>query len=224
MFRWVRLVCAAVLLVAVTGRADTPQFSNGGFVFTIQYGPGFWGLAKQQLADQTNAQDPGGADIFVADVQNTHTLSLRAAYNILGHASLGAELTATGWNLFDTTRGGAGFAIGSLTWHPLELIFMQKDKRPIPLDVGTFFGAGYGIAGERRGLDGLLFEWGLNVDWYFSRFFALGIFTRGISLNWNTYYIDYNNRSQPGASVNLPKTSGGSFWTFGISLNFRAGD
>ena len=210
--------------LAPPSRAESPQFSTGGFVMTVQYGPGFWALAKKQLADQVNSQDPGGGDIFVTDAQNTHTLSLRAAYNILGHASLGAELTATGWNLFDTTRGGAGFGIGSVTWHPLELVFLNRPKRPIPLDLGTFFGVGYGLAGQRRGMDGLIFEWGLNADWYFSRYFGLGLFVRGIFLDWNAFYIDFNNRSLPGATIALPQSSGGSFWTFGLNINFRAGD
>jgi hypothetical protein len=95
---------------------------------------------------------------------------------------------------------------------------------PIPIDFGTYFGAGYGIAGQRLGMDGLVYEWGANLDWFFAKYFALGIFVRGVFLAWDNLYIDYNNRSLPGMTVPLPKTSGGAFWTFGVSLNFRAGD
>lgn len=219
-----------VMLVAGAGLgarqawADPPKFQSGGFVFTLQYGPGFWALDKQKLVDQVDPTFVGGGEMFVQDVKTSHTATIRMAYNILGHASIGAELTATGWNLFDTSRGGAGFGVGTITWHPLQLVFLNKEVRPIPIDFGTYFGAGYGIAGQRVGMDGLVFEWGANLDWFIAKYFALGIFTRGVFLNWNSFYIDYNNRSAPGNTIALPKSSGGSFWTFGLSLNFRAGD
>jgi hypothetical protein len=43
---------------------------------------------------------------------------------------------------------------------------------------------------------------------------------RGVFFNWDKFYFDFNNK----VSVPLPQTSGGAFWTFGVSLNFRAGD
>ena len=43
-------------------------------------------------------------------------------------------------------------------------------------------------------------------------------------LNWSNFYVDYNNRSSPGATIALPNGSGGAFWTFGLSLTLRAGD
>ena len=49
--------------------------------------------------------------------------------------------------------------MGTVTWHPLQLVFLKKEVRPIPIDFGTYFGLGYGIAGERRGMDGIVYEW-----------------------------------------------------------------
>jgi hypothetical protein len=213
---------AAIVSGFSAGAFEGPQFSKGGFGLTVQYGPGFWNIDQSKLAAATNASE---ASAFVSDLKNTHTVSVRAAYTILGHASIGAELTGTGWDITTLGRGGAGFAIGSATWHPLELVFMNKDKRPLPIDVGLVFGIGYGIAGQRRGMDGLLFEGAIDVDFFFARYIAVGLFGRGIFFNWNNLYLDFENRAVPGNTLPLGNVgSVGSFFTFGISVTLRAGD
>jgi hypothetical protein len=232
----IRLLAVVATLAAGTSLADPPHFSAGGFNLGIQYGPGFWTVDKAKLGADPGGKDglmvgPTYAGLFVDSLQNTHTVSLSLAYNILGHASIGADLTATGWRLFDATRGGGGMAIGKVAWHPLELFFMKKDKRPIPIDFSTFFGVGYGIvggatavAGAPTGMDGLLFEWGANIDYYFARSFGLGFFVRGVFLNWDKFYLDFNNRDVMGNTITLSKPLGGSFWTIGITVNFRGGE
>jgi hypothetical protein len=216
-----RSTILALVLLPLIAWADPPNFSAGGFVMTLQYGPGFWGLDQKKLASQVGDSLAG---TFVTDSQNSHTVSVEAGYNILGHATISAALTGTGWNLFDANRGGAGFLVGAVAWHPLELVFMKKERRPFGLDFSPFFGVGYGISGQTVGMDGLVFEAGLNVDYYFTRYFGLGLFARGVLLNWKSFYLDYNNRSQPGASIALTDPSGGSFWTLGLALHFRAGE
>ena len=236
----IRLITLATLMASGVVLADPPNFSAGGFNLQLQYGPGFWTVDKAKLgADPGNGVlrvGPQNAEYFTGMLQNPahtpgHTLSISAAYNILGHASIGADITATGWNVFDASRGGGGFAIGKVAWHPLELFFMKKDKRPIALDFSTFFGVGYGIvggatdlAGQPMGMDGLLFEWGANVEYFLARSFGLGFFARGIFFNWDKFYLDFNNRDLPGNTLPLASPLGGSFWTFGLTLNFRAGD
>lgn len=221
MFRFVGFLTALLATVAL---ADPPKFKEGGFNFQIQYGPGFWTMPKAQLeADPAVGVEAGP---FVDMLQNTHTVSISAYYNILGHASIGADLTATGWRLTDSTRGGGGFAIGKIAWHPMQLFFLQKDERPFGLDVNTYFGVGYGIvggpivSGSSRGMDGLIFEWGFNADYYFTKFFGLGLFARGVFLNWDRYILDYDGK----VYAAMGKPLGGSFWTFGLSLTFRGGE
>lgn len=231
------LVASLTLLGATPALAlDPPHFSQGGFNFQFQYGPGFWTIPAGTLGADPG-KDPNltvgmvRADLFKNSLKDTHTLTISAYYNILGHASIGADLTATGWDLADAKRGGGGMLIGKVAWHPLELFFLNKEKRPFGLDFNTYFGVGYGIVGGATavdgapaGMDGLLFEWGLNADYYFTRFFGLGLFARGIFLSWDKFYNDYNNRDVPGNTITLAKPLGGSFWTFGLSLTFRAGE
>ncbi|MBL9038875.1 MAG: hypothetical protein JNG84_10195, partial [Archangium sp.] len=87
-----------------------------------------------------------------------------------------------------------------------------------------FFGVGYGIVGQRTGIDGLVLEAGFQADYFFTRFFGLGFFVRGVFLNGSSFYLDYNNRSLPGNTLALPQGSGGSFTTLGFTLQFRAGE
>jgi hypothetical protein len=230
-----RLLLCLSLLTSGVSLADAPRFSSGGFNFQIQYGPGFWLVDKNQLGADEGKDGlrvgPDDAALFANSLQNTHTVSFGIGYTILGHVSLGADLTATGWDLSREGRGGAGLVIGKVAWHPLELFFMKKDKRPIPLDFSTSFGLGYGIVGggtavpgRPLGMDGLIFQWGAQVDYYFARFFGVGLFARGNFLNWDKFYLDYNNRDVAGNTIPLAKPLGGAFWTMGLTLTFRAGE
>ncbi len=198
-----------------------PKFSEGGFLFSIMYGPGLWSFDKTLLNQKVGLAN---ADIFTTDVITSHTVTLRAGYNILGHASLGVDFTATGWRLTQPDRGGAGIVTGYLAWHPLELVWLKKASRPIGLDVSTLFGVGYGIVGQNRGMDGLVLQWGLNIDYFFARTFGIGLFAKGTFLQWDKFYLDYNNRDLPGNTLPVSGGSVGSFWTLGLALNFRAGE
>ncbi|MHB8877211.1 MAG: hypothetical protein ACYC8T_26230 [Myxococcaceae bacterium] len=191
-----------------------PDFSRGAVIFSIQGGTGLWGIDRAHLSSQVTP--PEDVDVFIGEAQNGPTVSLKLGYNILGHVTLDAELTGTGWNVFDSNRGGAGFLVGALHWHPLELVWLKK-ARPVPFDFSAFFGYGYGIAGSSRGMDGNLMEFGVDADYYVAKAVGLGIFARGVFLNWDKYYYDYDGK----VFVNLPRGSGGSFWTFGLSLDFR---
>jgi len=217
----IRSCACALLFLSLTASAAGPSFSEGGFVISVQYGPGFWGLDQPRLANQVGSDL---AQSLITSVQNTHTVSLALSYSILGHASLGVDLTGTGWNLSESYRGGAGMLVGKVAWHPLQLVWMRKEHRPVPLDVSPFFGIGYGIAGQSTGMDGLLFETGFNVDYFFTRYFGVGFFARFVFFDFRSFYLDYNNRSQPGATLALKDGSGGTFITIGFAIHLRAGD
>jgi hypothetical protein len=215
-----RCVVVIAVLTGSMGLADPPKFSEGGFLFSVMYGPGFWSFNRTLLAEQVGGAN---ADVYIADAVTSHTVSLRAGYNILGHASLGVDFSATGWDVTMANRGGGGVLTGYVAWHPLELVWMKKEQRPIGLDVSTLFGVGYGIMGESRGMDGLVFQWGFNADYFFARFFGAGLFAKGTFLQWDKFYLDYNNRDLPGNTLKVTRGTGGSFWTLGIALTFRAG-
>lgn len=224
-----RLCCAAALLTTSLAFADPPKFSQGGVLFDVRYGPGFWSMDAARLENQL-PQAPGLGTRFVGQLaagnlaQPSHSLGLSLAYNIKGHASVGVDFTGTGWNVFDASRGGAGFLTGKVAWHPLELVFINKEQRPIPLDVATSFGVGYGIAGgggsPSLGMDGLVFEWALEAKYYVARYFGLGAFVKGTFFDWRKLYTDFDNK----VFFDLPNGSGGAFWMMGLTLTFRAGD
>ncbi len=216
----------SVGLLASPAAAQTPDFSKGGFLLQLQYGPTFWDVDGARLDAQTGESDPGGAGVFVGDLVTSHAVSLGLAYNILGHVSLGADLTATGWDLTNNGRGGGGFVIGKLAWHPLALLDAFLDKRPTEgLEASTFFGVGYGLVGENRGMDGVVFEWGFLADYFFARYVGVGLFVRGVFLNFDRYYLDYENREVAGNTLSLRNPlPGGSMWTLGLTLTFRAGE
>ncbi len=214
-----RLVFALVW-VPLAAAAEAPDFSRGAVEISLQGGAGQWALDRFRLASQVDAVLPGDSAVFVADAQGGPAASLKVGYDILGHASIDAELTATGWSILDSSRGGAGFLVGMVHWHPLQLVWLKK-ARPVPFDSTVFFGYGYGIAGSRRGMDGNLMELGLDATYYFSRGVGVGLYVRDVLLQFNKYYLDWDNRSLPGATVALPNGSGGSFITYGLTLDLR---
>lgn len=211
--------CAWLVLGAglpLTAAAVPPDFSKGGILFTVNVGYGVWGIDLDRLAEQIGAIDDPG--IFKDDARNGLALALGLGYNILGHATIEANLTATGWEVFNANRGGGGFLAGIARWHPME-IFMRGRERPV--DGSIFFGAGYGLAGQRRGMDGLVFELGLAGDYYFTPGFYASLYFRWIFLNFANWYINFDARHLPGNTLPLPKGSGGTFFTAGLAVGFR---
>jgi len=193
------------------------DFSRGAVIFSIQPGYAVWGLDLARIQRDTEVYDPGGARVFVDQAnQAIGTVSVKLGYNILGHVTLDAELTGTGWNVFRSDRGGAGFLVGALHWHPLELVW-RKEVRPVPFDASVFFGYGYGICGSTRGMDGNLWEVGVDASYFVSKSVGFGIFARGIYLNWDKFYQNFDGNQFTPMSPGLI----GSMWTFGISLDFR---
>ncbi len=201
---------------------EVPDFSRGGFVLSLEYSPwASWSVDQAHLASQVG---DAAAGVFIAQAKSQHTASLHMAYNILGHASIGVDFTATGWNIAEPSRGGGGFLVGTVGWHPLQLVWMHQDRRPLGVDLKVYFGAGYGIAGQSTGMDGLVTELGFDAMFFFSRYFALGLYGRLMFLQWDKFYLDYYGRDQPGMTIPLPQGSGGTFGSFGFAMHFRAGD
>lgn len=200
--------------------ASTPKFSEGGLILGLDVGVGVWAVDATHLGKQSN---PAAAQTFVSDLATSPALAVSAAYVIRGHASVGAELTATGWDLPSQSRGGAGFLVGLVGWHPLELVWRNHEERPVPLDARVVLGFGYGIVGERLGADGLVVRTGLQADWWFTPWFGVGAVMRLLFLRFGQLYYDFNNRSLPGNTVPLPESSGGAFVDVGLTLLFRLG-
>lgn len=214
MARVLLLVC---FLSSTAAFADGPDFSRGAVMLGLHYGYGLWGFDRAQLSSQVGAPN---ADAFLGTTPNAQAAAVRLGYNVLGHATAEAVLTATGWNLTEVTRGGAGFLIGALRWHPLMLVF-PEGPRKVPFDASVFFGAGYGIVGQARGMDGAALTAGFDIEYYISRGVGFSFFARDFFPLWNSFYLDYDNRAVPGNTIAMPGGSGGSFISFGLALNLR---
>lgn len=212
-----RTLVFLALLWPPLARSGAPEFSKGALVLGLQYGQGLWALDRARLVEQVGEHN---SDLFIGQAKGSHAASLRLGYNILGHATLEAALTGTGWDLSQGSRGGAGFLAGLVHWHPLELVWREQ-TRPVPLDASAFFGLGYGIAGQERGMDGRIIELGAQASYWFSQAVGAGLFARGVLLQWGSFYLDYDRRAQAGNTIALSKGSGGAFWTLGVSLDFR---
>jgi hypothetical protein len=229
---FVGLIIAVVPSTAFA-ELEVPNFSKGGVLIGFDYGIGLWGVDTNSL----KMTEPYLTDGFVGQFQNTHTLGISLGYNILGHATIGVSFTATGWDVFAPTRGGSGSLMGTIAWHPLELVFMKKDKRPFGLDVSTFAGFGYGIVGTSAssttpalGMDGFVAMWGLNADYFFTKNFGVGLFAKIFFLRYGTFYTDWDsahsNPPGPGSSSGLGPSNNneGIFSQLGIELILRVGD
>jgi hypothetical protein len=224
------------LMVAVaplTAHAlEVPKFKSGGFQIHLQ-----WALGRQHADGESLQRQVIPAGFFFAnELPNEVTpagLGLRLAYNILGFVSVGVDFTGTGWDVTSDQRGGAGFLVGMLAVHPLQFVFINKEERPIGLDISTHFGGGYGIVGVSQpaamGMDGPVLQWGFNVDYFFTKHFGVEFFTKSTFLMLNKFYLDWDgaHRNPPtvGSSATIEnRTPAGTWWHFGFALVLRLGD
>ena len=236
--RAVKATSSAVLLAALVCATpqsaqalDVPNFSKGGFVIGIEFGPGVWAWDAARLESQiTNPQRRGDGTAWAGTFPTSYALGLRLGYNILGHATVEFAFAGSGWALSDPTRGGGGFAAGVVRWHPLQLMWtlLKKDPRPFGLDFSTYWGWGYGIAGygvgvngtAALGMDGFAFEWGFDVEYWLGRSFGLALGLRGAFPFWNELYYNFDGRQ----GSPLPQGSGGAFWHPSLGILLRFGD
>jgi hypothetical protein len=191
-----------------------------GVVLRIEPGYAYWNLDGPKIAGQAASSLGGfaGDDVrfFLVDqTPNAPAVALLLGYNILGHVTLAAELTATGWDVSNRERGGAGFLAGTLAWHPAELFAQLKER---PWDAQLYFGAGYGVMGEQRALDGLHYELGLRAEYFLSRSFSIGAALRYLPLSFGRYALDWNGD----VFIPLPQGSGGSLFVPSLTLAVHA--
>src|SRR6188508_3463588 len=100
-----------LLIIAVAPSSasalEVPQFNKGGFLIALEAGAAVPGLDRATLDGLFL-----GAPLVFNTVQSAAGVGFRLGYNILGHATIGADLTATGWEVTNDRRGGAGFVVG----------------------------------------------------------------------------------------------------------------
>lgn len=204
----VTTVFALLLTLSLPARGeDRTSATAEGLVVRVDPGYAMWSLDAARVRSQTETLvAPGDVeDSLVTQTQDAFTAGLELGYNIKGHVTLSVALLGTGWDVAARSRGGAGFAAGLLTWHPAELI-PGEAFRHRKWDASLFFGAGYGVVGEIRALDGLHLQYGARAEYFPTKWLSVGLGVRNAPLMFSRYVIDWNNDE----SVPLPRNSGGS--------------
>lgn len=192
-------------------------FGHAGGYFQLGYGYNWWSLDRAKVTAQVGGLDDTG-NFFDLSLANAQAVSIRGGYNVLGHGHIGFHFLATGWEITNSSRGGAGYIGGEIGWHPLSLVSALLPNGPIPggkyWDFWLEGGAGYGIVGKKRALDGGVATLGLAAEGYPLPWFSLGLRTTWYFPFFSRYILDYDRRADPGMAVELPDGSGGSFVVF----------
>jgi len=202
---------------------------HAGAYLTLGFGYNWWSLDRSRVTDQVLQANPtvDTSSFFDASLQNGIAGSLRGGYNVLGHAHVGFNFLATGWNIDSRERGGAGYIGGEIGWHPLSLVSALLPGGALPFEkYYDFFlegGAGYGIVGKNDAMDGGIGSFGLGLEGYPAPWVSIGIRSTWYFPFFNHYILDYDARNDPGNTIDLPQGSGGSFLTFNGYLAFHFG-
>ena len=169
-------VVLAVLLAPTVALAR-----HGGLYFELA--PSFGIYATNEVVIEEGNDDFG--DFPVA----SFVPALKLGVNLFGWAGVEAHATGHFWDL-ENDRGGAAYAGAVLRITPLEaLSYILPDTVQLPswyppgpvsfsdrpFDLGVSFGGGYSIVGEDYAYQGGYFQWGLDVKWYLTPNFALGL-------------------------------------------------
>ncbi len=189
----------------------------------VRLDPGFvvWALDAARIQSQVGGEAAGVVPTLVQQTPNGFGLLLHLGYNILGHATVGVDFAGTGWDVFNSRRGGAGFLAGSVAWHPMALLdALSLLAHPAwrDVDVSFSFGAGYGVLGEVRAMDGLHFQVGLRAEYFVARSVSLGFGLRVFPLAFGRYVLNWNDNFV----MPLPRGSGGAVFMPSLTLGLHA--
>jgi hypothetical protein len=206
-------------------KTSGPRFRRAeGFILRLEGGYAYWRLDGDRIARQVGIRGPEVGPLLVNQTHDAPAAVLQIGFNILGHAAIALDVTATGWDVMTRDRGGAGFAAGTVAWHPVELL---AELLPIGFirdrfwDLSVFAGGGYGVLGQDRAMDGMHLVFGARAEFFPARWISLGATLRHYPLRFDRYVVHWDN----GIDEDLPERSGGSVLipTFTVALRVPTG-
>ncbi|HEY3452454.1 MAG TPA: hypothetical protein VGK67_39285 [Myxococcales bacterium] len=211
--------------------APSRTVGHAGAYLTLSGGYNWWSLNRGKVAGQVAQANPAEDTnwMFDASLQNGAAAGLRGGYDILGHAHIGFNFTGTGWDVFTKERGGGGYIGGEVGWHPLSMIFalvpdhVREKSGQKYYDLFVEGGAGFGLVGKHRAMQGLVGSVGLGTEGYPAQWVSIGVRATWYFPAFNEYIIDYDNRASPGMTIPLPEGSGGRFFSCTGYLAFHFG-
>jgi len=207
----------ALALMLVLCTPGVALAHHGGVTFGVQYGYAHWGFDEARLASQLKGQLPnpeGEAHSFVDNTHPGQALDLHLGFNVLGYGGVEADVMATGWNITTSDRGGGGFVGGVASFSPWNF-FLSADRR---WDAQVLAGYAYGLVGQHEAESGGVFNWGARGEFFLSKTVSVGAVVRFFHPNFHDFILDYDHRSDPGNTVDLPQGSGGLVWMVGAQL------
>ncbi len=199
-----------------------------GAYLSLSFGYNWWSLSRATVSQQVGSADDTSW-FFDASLQHGAAAGLRGGYNILGHAHVGFSFMGTGWEVFSKERGGGGYIGGEVGWHPLSLVFALLSDRVREKSGQQYYdlffegGVGFGIVGKHRAMQGGVGTIGLGTEAYPAPWVSIGLRASWYYPFFNEYILNYDERTQPGNTIRLPKGSGGRFMTCTGYLSFHFG-
>jgi len=216
----------ALIPIGLSLLTSATAVAHEGGYFDLEVGYTTWSFDRARTARQVGARDDV-ANFFDGSLQNAKTLEVRGGYNVLGHAHVGMCLLGTGWNLTSSSRGGGGYLGGEVGWHPLTLLDRTVLAQGLPYrkyyDLWLELGGGYALVGQDRAMDGGAFEVGLGAEGYVLPWLSLALRTTWHFTAFHNYILNYDHRSEPGQTLDLPDGSGGHFFVVGLSAVLHFG-
>jgi len=178
---------------------------------TIRLEPGYsaWNLNLDKMSEQLPTPENGlVGPLLVDQAKNNFGLGLGIGYNIRGHVSILLQFRGHGWDIGDRQRGGAGVATLEVGWHPAAMLEALEVLSPTARrwwDASLHLGAGYGVIGEDRALDGLVLAFGFRAEAFVNDWLSLGAGLTWLPLKLSRYVVNWSG----GLDHDLPDGSGG---------------
>lgn len=203
-------LCSALALVSMPASAR-----NGGVYLELVPSWGFYDTTEAVVEE---GDDSGDTTFPTASL----VPSLKMGINLFGWAGVEAHATGHYWDL-EGDPGGGAYLGGVVRVTPLEALrFVIPESFELPslvpegpvswtdrpFDLGVSVGGGYTLVGEDYAYQGSYFQWGVDLKWFITPNFALGLDLPFRTLNYGPVRIsNFNERlgyCTDGAKAYLP--------------------
>jgi hypothetical protein len=203
MTRHARRMRLIVSILAVSWLWASAAFARHGGIY-LELAPSYGFLLQNQAVIEK------GDDNYGEKLEATFVPQVKLGVNLFGWAGVEGQFAGHFWDV-GGDPGGAGYLGGVARVTPLEVLsYILPDTVQLPsilphgpvtwkdrpFDLGVSVGAGYTIAGEDYAYQGWYLQYGVDVKWYITPFFSVGLDFPFRSANYQPFrYSDYNGKT-----------------------------